>query len=228
VNAAECVKWRSLKWDELKPDYSDAWFNLGMTASNAGKPGEALGAFAHLKPIPPDRAFSLFSAQAYCYMRMNALKEAHTPAEKAMQYAQTTDQKFQAASLLRQLTSLEHQDDAPSVSVSVTQPPTPAQTEAPERPVLARRPYAQLPHLETTLKSLDCNSKNRRLHVVAGGREVVFEFDKPDSVIIRNTSTKDGSIEMSCGTQKPMRVEIFYVAAPKPSQADGMIREMDF
>jgi tetratricopeptide (TPR) repeat protein len=226
---------------EFKPGYSDAWFNLGMTALNAGAPGEALTAFSHLKSVTPDRAFSFFSAQAYCYMRLNAFAQAHAQAEKAMQYAQTADQKFQAANLQRQLDSLEHQGAAPAVSASSAQAPGPAQTEAPERPVLARRPNGELPrdvpsihvpgqllHLETTLKSLDCNAKNRRLHVIANAREMVFEFDEPDAVIIRNTATKEGSIEMTCGPQKPVKVGIFYMLPAKPGPADGMIREMVF
>jgi Tfp pilus assembly protein PilF len=91
----------------VKPDNQDAWFNLGMTETAAHHFEEALKAFGHLTSVTAEHAYSLFSTQAYCYLKTNAAASARMHAEKAKQYASTSDEQYRLSNLLRVVDSIE-------------------------------------------------------------------------------------------------------------------------
>lgn len=118
----------------IKPDDRDVWFNLGVTALNAKRWGEALNAFSQIKTVTPDRAYGLFSGLAYCNLQLRETKQARAMAEKAKQYARTPDEQAQAASMLQHLDFLEQHPGAQAVStkpVTETVAESTAQTETP-------------------------------------------------------------------------------------------------
>jgi tetratricopeptide (TPR) repeat protein len=202
---------------ELKPDYPDAWFNLGMYATNAGQFRVAIDAFNHVKNVTEEHAGSFFSARAYCYYRMDARDLARQNAEQARKYVKTPQEQQQVASLLRAL------DD--SSRPASAQPEAGTMTE--QRPTLRRTTAegseVQLQHVDGIAKSFDCAAKPPRLHVTVDGKEMIFAMDDPDSIVVRNA--KNGVAEFPCGAQKPVKIGIVYAAS---STSDGSIRELVF
>lgn len=223
----------------LKPDYQDAWFDLGLTATNARKWSTALDAFSHLKSVNSDRAYALFSAQAYCYLQLKAPDQARPLAEKAKHYAKGPDQELQASNLLRYLDDLKQQEKIPQQPDLAASPLPDAQTLEPERPRLVRNAHRDLPrdvpsvawpgdlhHVEAVAKFFECDSKNPRLRVIVNSKEMVFEFDDPKAVVVRNANK--ASIDMHCGPQQPLKIGIFYVPSHAATPVDGIIRELVF
>jgi tetratricopeptide (TPR) repeat protein len=229
----------------IKPDYELAWFNLGLAATNAGQFGTALNAWAHIKTVKEDQAYALFSTQAYCYLRLKSPKLAKDAAERAKQYAKNADQELQVSTLLRDAESFGQQDPVrTAVSVSPATEPVAEQTLAPERPVLKRDVARELPrpdlprdvpsvrwsgdiqHVEAVAQSLDCSTSSRLLHVLVNSTKMIFELGDPKDVIVRNGS--EGTIDLNCGAQKPVKVGIFYTPSPQPEPVDGLIRELVF
>ncbi len=221
----------------IKPDYWDAWFDLGMVATNARQWSVAVSAFSQIKTVTPERAYALFSALAYCNLQLKALPQARALAEKAKPYAKSPDEETQIANMLRHLDALEHKDDSPSAAV-ITSAALAAQTPAPDRPSgptatrdLSREvPFlhraGNLQHVDGVAKSFECTSNAPRLHVMVDSKEMVFEFDDPKDVIVRNATSS--TINMQCGPQKPFKVGIYYVPSSQSSAIAGMVRELVF
>ena len=215
----------------IRPDYPDALFNLGITAMNAQKWSTALVAFLQIKTVPPDRAYPLFSAQAYCYLQLKDPGRARVQAEKAKQYATSPDEQLQASDFLRNLDLLQQKRDAPSTSDASPSSDETGVAEKVKRELprdeSSIRGLNDLRHVEAVVRSFECNSKPPRLRVFVNSKEMIFEFDDPQDVIVRNG--KNGSFTMQCGPQKPLEVSIFYVPpSNKQAGVDGEIRELVF
>lgn len=226
----------------MKPDDQTTWFSLGMIATSAGKCSTALNAWAHVKSVKPDQAYSLFSAKAYCYLRLKSADLARQDAEKAKGYAKTPAEQLQVTTFLQDVDLYEHNQKqgiaGPArVITNPTQQPD-AATDVPDKPTLRHSAPHELPrdvpsvgsaenlqHVEAVAKSLDCNSKVRHLHVLVNSKEMIFELT-PEDVIVRNGNQK--TVDMQCGPQKPYKVGIFYIPLAQPASADGSISEMVF
>lgn len=226
---------------EIKPDDQTAWFNLGMLATAAEKFSAALPAWQHVTNVTPDQAYNLFSAQAYCYLRLKSYEMARSLAERAKTYAKTPQQQLYISRLLE---NLEHSEQGPQQAKALDMRPEAAAeqpgavADAPDRPTLRRMAPHELPrdvptvvwadnlqHVEAVAKKLDCSGKIRRLHVLVNATEMTFEL-MPEEVIVRNG--KQNTVDMQCGSQKPYNVGIFYVPLAQPNSADGSIKEMVF
>ena len=212
---------------ELKPDYQDAWFNLGMYSTNAARFGVAIDAFNHIKNVTEEHAGSFFSARAYCYFRLNVRDAARENAEQARKYAKTPQEQQQAASLLRALDDSTHAAAAQPAAASTEASEPAADMMSEKRPILRRVTpdgnEIHLQHVDGIARSFDCAAKPARLHVTVAGKEMIFAMDDPDSIVVRNSKT--GFAEFQCGAQKPLKIGIFYAAS---SSADGSIRELVF
>lgn len=110
---------------EIKPDYQDAWFNLGLTALQARQPGLANESFAHIKKVNEEHAFTLFFAQAYCYLQLKAPGQAREKALMAKRYAKGPEQESRIDSFLRQLDGSNQKADGLNSKTSVEATPVP-------------------------------------------------------------------------------------------------------
>jgi Tfp pilus assembly protein PilF len=90
---------------ELKPDFYDARFNLGMEAASQGQCQVALSALAAIKTISSDRAYRIYSVLAYCTWKEGSPANARHWAELAREYAASPEETANAEQLLRQLRS---------------------------------------------------------------------------------------------------------------------------
>jgi tetratricopeptide (TPR) repeat protein len=227
------------KASELKPDDRDIWFNLGMEQMQLKHWGAALSALLHVKTVPQERAFSLFSALAFCDLQMKQTKEARSNASVAKQYAKTPEQIAQASQMLDYLDAMDRRATENAASFVPQALPGPAQPqtqteeiagEPSHRVATQDQPQVQwtgdLRHVEGTAKSLACDGKVPRLHVLVEGKEMVFELADPQGIVVRNS--KGGQFDFHCGAQKPMQIGIFYVPQPGRAGLDGAVRELVF
>jgi tetratricopeptide (TPR) repeat protein len=222
---------------EIKPDYPEAWFDIGMTAARMGEYSTALNALSHIRTVKAEQAYALFSTQAFCYLRLEQSKPAREQTEKAKQYARTAEEQLQTSNLLHDLDLMDRPPEAHlSASLpSISEPA--AAADAPDRPTLRhnvnRVPArdeptvhwgAKLRHVEAIAKSFDCGS--HRLRVIVNSQEMVFELADPNAIVVRNTDK--GYVDFQCGVQKPFKIGIFYMPSDQSARADGVIRELVF
>jgi tetratricopeptide (TPR) repeat protein len=88
---------------QLKPDFYNARFNLGMEAAQQGDCKLAISALTGIKTVRAEHALPVFSTEAYCYWRLDNPNEARRLAEMAKQYAKTPDETKRVQNLLDQL-----------------------------------------------------------------------------------------------------------------------------
>jgi hypothetical protein len=62
-------------------------------AINARQFPLALDALSHIHKVTPERAFTLFSEQAFCYLKLNQVEQARPLIARAEQYAKTPEEK---------------------------------------------------------------------------------------------------------------------------------------
>ena len=211
----------------IKPDYWDAWFDLGLTATNEQQWNVGFVALSHIKAVTPERAYALFSAIAYCELHMKDLKEARAGAERAKQYAKSPDQELQISSILRYLDALEQKGAVESTPIVSSSSAAMEQTPLSDSPKILEHAHHDLPrdvpsihwpgnlqHVEAVAKSFDCDPKAPRLHVIVNSKEMVFELDDPLGIKVRNRVS--GTFDFQCGPQKPFKVGIFYVPPATP------------
>ncbi len=85
-----------------------------------------------LKAAPSaEQAYALFSTKAYCLVQLKPFLPTREMAEKAKQYAKTTEQQLQASAFLSHLDTVERQSSAPvpvadGLAATRPTPPEPA------------------------------------------------------------------------------------------------------
>jgi hypothetical protein len=199
-----------------------------------------LEALEHIKRVSAEQAYALFSMKAYCLVQLKSFVVAREMAEKAKQYAKTTEQQLEASAFLSHLDTFERQSSAPApVAQGVpTTRPVP-QEPAGERPTILQRngrhelardePSVRwadnLQHAEAMVTFYDCGSKPQRLRMKVDSKEVVLALGNPKEIVVRNMN--DGHLDLQCGAQRPFRVGVFYVPS-EGAAVDGVIRELVF
>jgi tetratricopeptide (TPR) repeat protein len=223
-----------------RPDFADAQLNLALTAMNLQNWGRAAVALSSMKTIQPDRAFDVFSAIATCDLSLGHVEAARQVAERAQQYAKTSEEKAEARKLIAQFQSIEVQQpplaaepEPAEVVPTPSAPPTPPvvqESDSPKHPASPDEPMihwaGDIQHVEATAQTFECHGKELRLHVQVDSRPMVFQIDDPNAILIRNAGSK--SVELTCGPQKPFHLGIFYIPAPDSAAIAGKVRELVF
>ncbi len=224
---------------EVAPQDQEAWLSLGGILTSLHQYGAGLEALAHVKTVNAEQAYMLFSAKAYCLVQLKSFLPAREMAEKAKQYAKTTEQQLAATAFLSHLDAFERQSQAPAAADAAAKTvPLPIEPAA-EPPTLMQRngkhelardePSAQwadnLQHVEALVTFYDCSAKVQRLRVKVDSKEMVLALGNPKDIVVRNM--QGGYLDLQCGAQKPFRVGVFYVPA-QGGAVDGVIRELVF
>jgi tetratricopeptide (TPR) repeat protein len=234
---------------ELKPDYTEARWRLGVLLASQELYSEALEQLHQIPKVSAEQAPSYFLALAYSDFHTGHLAEARKNAEAAKKWAKVPAESEQADSLLRAFDSSQ----AASAQAGAVQlkPPTgigltPSEGNGdPDRPTLRHRPAPtsdvreeapqnslmkhddQLAHVEGVAQRLDCDGKSARLHVVVGRTPVVFEIPDPSNVLIKHSG--EVHHDFTCGAQKPFPVSVEYAVKPDMRKGTaGIVRELDF
>jgi tetratricopeptide (TPR) repeat protein len=212
---------------ELKPGYREARYLLGLQEMNAQHYGAALSVLTSLKTIKPAEAFTVYSALAYCDLKLNIPEQARVLGQRAKEYAGTEAERQRASEFLEYLDRLERYKKAaaetPAAFTEVTQEPGPI-------PRARHQPTVMIDHqgLERavgTAESLECRGSALHLHVRVEEKSIVFAIRDPKKIIVRNT--KDGYVDFACGPIKSMPVTVLFAPDTTGSTA-GLVRELEF
>jgi tetratricopeptide (TPR) repeat protein len=204
----------------VKPDYTDARFQLGLVEMNRHEYEGAIAAFGWIHKIDDEHAATLFNALAYAYLQVKNYDEARKQAVLALKWDKTDFDKQRSEQVIRYLDQIDRKDH----------PVAPAQMSEiqDERPHLARRdePEAEkTERVEGTAKTFDCDAK--RFVMEVDGK--AFAFDLPDPSKIRLRHEGSDTFEFTCGPQKPFHVAVEYVPAAKADgELKGSLRVLEF
>jgi tetratricopeptide (TPR) repeat protein len=208
---------------ELKPDFDDARFKLGLFENNRGQYGAALGQFRAMRVISSARAYAYWTAVASALTETDQREQAKDAADKAKQYATTADERS-AALELRYAAGTD-------LTVQLSR-----DAKGNLQMVTARKPHGSNdwnPFVEPSDNVVSLEGQIRRVECSAGtvtgfrveNRSTAVKVLLPDPthVLIRG-----GTPEFVCGAEDGRKVEIEYAAFAKHEQADGILRGMQF
>lgn len=206
---------------ELKPDYPGARLQLGLMLINDRQYGPALANLTQIHKVEPDQAPWLFAGLAHAFAQTGDLNQARINAEKAKQYAKTSEQTASADELLRYLDGKKEIDEAahqPAAQASVA-------TSAVLTP--STPPKSLLLRAEGEAQKLECDGRSAWLHVTVGHDIMVFKIDDPAKVVLKHSG--EGTFEFQCGPQKPFHVVVEYLPeSDKAKRIAGLLRVLEF
>ena len=84
---------------ELRADFDDARYKLGLLESNRGHYAAALEQFRAMRSVPVERAYGYWTAVASALTETDQREEAKDAAGKAMHYATNVDERASASRL---------------------------------------------------------------------------------------------------------------------------------
>ncbi|MFN7994619.1 MAG: hypothetical protein U0Q18_13515 [Bryobacteraceae bacterium] len=219
----------------IKPDYYEARMELGFLYLSDEQYAPALAELESVKRVTPEQAYSFFRALAYANYGQGRKPQAKEAAAKCRQYAKNPEQVMQVEQLEQALSY----EPRPAETIAAAEPERPrlirsrppaeraeAEPEDPPAPKLLRR-REDLPAVEGILKQVDCLGKKARMRVLAGARIVSLAVSDPSAVTIK--SAGQGSVEFTCGPQKPKRVRVEYVTDSSAMPGTmGVVRSIEF
>ena len=91
----------------LRPEFTDAWMQLGLALLNQRDYPAVLAALNHVRNVDEDQASKLFGARAYALAETGRLAEARQNARDAKKWARTPLDSEQASSILRYVERVE-------------------------------------------------------------------------------------------------------------------------
>jgi tetratricopeptide (TPR) repeat protein len=212
---------------KLKPEYREAKYLLGMQEMNAGHYGAALSVLTSLKTIKPAEAFAVYSALAYCDLRLNIPDQARVLGQRAKEYAVTEAERQRANEFIEHLDRLEKYRSAatqPQALQAETRPEAPALRRA-EHHAPVMLDHQELGHAAGTAEALECRGSVLHLRVRVDGRPIVFLIGDPKEIIVRNTN--NGYVDLACGPIEPVRITVLFAPDPTGVTA-GRVRELEF
>jgi tetratricopeptide (TPR) repeat protein len=214
----------------IKPDFLEAWFNLGMSEMSAHHWGAARSAFLRVNDIDAERAYSLFSSLAWCDLQLKDIAGANEMAQKAKHYARLPDQVSQADDMTRYLSSLDDSDSVAAATPVAAKNRIPEPQTTAEKPLLARDVpsghWDNAIHVVALVKSMECHFRHPRLRVVVDSKDLMLDVGDTGKVVVRNNDTNYFSL--TCGDLQPARtMDIFYTPSKQPG-LDGEVKEIVF
>jgi tetratricopeptide (TPR) repeat protein len=204
---------------------------------------QAPAAVLTLKPITkvtPADATRLFRVRMLANYEANELDTARMSAESLIKYSKDASEIAEAQRLIeyidekkgqpaRAVTASPVAEDRVASNVGPTlRRGTPRATES--RPATVVPP--PMPSVTGSFVELRCvGDKATVILNVGDGAIKRFLIDKPDNIILQrpqNGTSPTGSMDMTCGQQKPSRVKVGYAVAPPGSGVDGLVRMMEW
>ena len=210
---------------ELKPDYVEARFQLGLMLVNTRDYAEAIVQLRQIAKVDVDDAQWYFPALAYAYLQTGDKEKARQNAEAAKKWAKTPAQVEHANALLQALRPAPESDERPTIrrversELSVTEPPPPA------NPFVAKDD--KMSHVEGIAQRLDCSGQTARFHVLVGKTAMIFAIPDPSRVLIKHSD--ELKHDFTCGVQKPYKVAVDYAVLPDQKIGTaGIVRGLEF
>ena len=214
---------------ELRPDWQEAQYRLGLSLIGEGKYQDAIDDFRRIKKVTPAQAFQYFYGLAYASYRLDQKPQAARYIEQARKWAK-------APAEISRVDQLAAFVDTRTPAPAVTHLKPLAET-GDARPTLDRRhddppPAAQPPKpkfesVEGTLRRLDCRGSAATLTLESAGKFLRFAISDPGRIALRNTGA--GELEFQCGPQMPRQVLIEYESSSGLAAGlTGEVRGIEF
>lgn len=210
---------------ELKPDFQEAHYALGMYAMDLKQYSEAVVNLREVKKLDKVRAPAYFRALAYAYFELGKAEDARKEAASAVKYSTEAKDVEQSKRLL------EYVSQSPAAPReeprSLLRRRESGADSAPSDPT-ATGPGEQTVTVEGVLQQVDCLGKTARLRILTGGKQVAFLIDDSTSVFFKNGGPGT-SQAFTCGPQKPINVALRHLPKPDPvNGTEGLIRAIEF
>jgi len=243
---------------ELKPDYVEARFQLGMALASQQNYQDAQLHLRQIKTVNPDQAPLYFLALAYAEFGTSQPDAARKDAEAAKKWAKTPGQTDQADSLLRAIEA--SQAPVKAAAVPNAPPPNPGDSATPQKALSQAPPTAPLqaptaappPALSPAQDVRRTAPRNPfvqpgdQIGHVEGvaqrlecdGRAARFHvlvgrttlvLEIPDPEKVLIKHSGEAHHDFTCGVQKPFPVAVEYAVKPDPKKGTaGIVRELEF
>ncbi len=220
---------------QLKPDYTEARLQLGLTKLRAHDLQGALRDLTAIKKVEPEQAPALFTGLAYVYAQFGSMDAARENAQSAIKWSKTPDQREGAEQLLKYIEARRAQAASPTVTetprIERHERADFTATEEVQPRLKQRNPFVEpgekVERAEGTLTMFECRGARAILHVKASGKTMLFAVDDPTRVQLRHAVA--ATFEFTCGAQKPMPVAVEY--APAKTVVNGIlgvVRALEF
>jgi len=208
---------------ELRPDYDDARYRLGLLESSRKNYATALEQLRAMRSVPRARAYSYWLAIASALLETDQRRAAKAAAEKAIAFAATPDQR-EAAALLE----LDTETD---VTVQFAR-----DSRGNLQMVTTRKPHGATgwnPFIELGDQIRTVTGRIRTVECTAGAitgfeiddtsAKVRVSLPDPSHVLIEG-----GKPEFYCGAEDGREVTIQYAAKQAQDGTKGILRGMHF
>jgi tetratricopeptide (TPR) repeat protein len=208
---------------ELKPDFDDARYKLGLLESNRGHYEAALEQFRAMRPVAAGRAYGYWMAVASALTETDQREEAKKAAAKAMSYATSAEERAATAQLAyvadTDLTVQLSQDGNGKLQMITTRKPHGSNDWNP-----FIEPGDEIRYLEGQIRKVECVAgKITGFRVESAVTAVEVALPDPARVLIRG-----GTPEFTCGAEDGREVAIQYAVSENHGAADGVLRGMQF
>jgi hypothetical protein len=208
---------------ELRSNFDDARYKLGLLESNRGCYAAALEQFRAMRSVPAERAYGYWTAVASALTETDQREEAKDAAGKAMHYATNADERASASRLAYAAET--------DLTVQISHDPN-----GNLQMVTARKPHGtndwnpfiepgdHIVYIEGQIRKVECSAgKITGFRVATASTALEIALPDPSRVLIRG-----GTPEFVCGADDERKVAIQYAAIEKHAAVDGVLRGMQF
>jgi tetratricopeptide (TPR) repeat protein len=208
---------------ELKPEFDDARYKLGLHESNRGHYSEALEQFRAMSSVSPGRAYGYWTAVTAALTETEQREEAKEAAAKAMHYARNSEERASASQLAyvagTDLTVRFSRDSNGTLRMVTARKPHGSDDWNP-----FVEPNDHVVLIEGRIRKVEC-SAGRITGFRIEGESTAVEVTLPDPahVLIRG-----GTPEFVCDAEDGRQVVIQYAASDQRVSANGILRGMQF
>jgi len=205
-----------------QPDRMEVRLMLAQIQMNGKLAKEAIETLGRVKKVTPKDAPRFFQILAFANMEMGNAQAARANTQRWIENSQEPEEKMAANQMLRFLDAKE--TDAARVQVSPAIPRVPprlsddaddvshpklTRAEAPPSSPPESMPVKPaLPSISGTLVALDCQGSRLKFVLQTDRGRVSFILEDPTKMQI--FGLPEGTVDMSCGPQKPAAVSIEY------------------
>ena len=199
---------------ELRPEFDDARYKLGLVEKNAGNAEEAIAQLRAMRTVGEKRAFTYWTTLADAYLELGRRAEAKEAAGKAREHAGSVAERDRALEL-EWLAETEMAVEIDGGRFHTVRVPVGG---------AARNPFIEAGDkarsVQAELRRVDCGEKGIKLVVATAGDTLTLAIPDPSRVQIRNAGGE--AFEFVCGPQEARKVLVEY--AP----AKGLLRGLEF
>jgi tetratricopeptide (TPR) repeat protein len=207
---------------ELRTDFDDARYKLGLLEHNRGHYAEALAQFRAMQAVSRGRAYAYWAAVATALTETDQRNEAKEAAAKALAYATNAEERASASQLAyiagTDLTVQFTHDSKGNLRMETARKPHGSDDWNP-----FIEPSDRIVCLLGRIRKVECNSgKITGFKVESASTAVEVALPDPSHVLIRG-----GTPEFVCDAEDGRQVAIQYAAEQRGS-GDGILRGMQF